>query len=407
VRTLGVNVARPEKDGDPGGWTLVSLDAGGTVEEVRRPSSLPELVASVAAITGDEPFLLGIDVPVAGVSKSSRPRAVDSLVRRRLGLRLSPGARAGRPAFHGETLLAALASAGHPCLTYPDRNRRTSGLAEIHPALVLKSLLWDGSPLRRTGPQERREEAFLAYAPPAFRRGTGRSRAGWAERLASLDVALRAVGDPPGYDLATVRDAVEQVAGDDDLARAVSLLDAILIAGTGRRYLDSPEECLFVGERETGYTILPADSFVRRTVLQDARPSAVRLFPKASLADRLRDVADIRPLDLLPVRGRAQRHEAVFREPPLLEFDNLDEMMWWKHCRHLAGPPLPTEGLVELVVALETDGDKPLRLVRSRHRTLSFRFDPPAAWRARLATRDGKTYPFRVLRATYETKASA
>ena len=45
----------------------------------------------------------------------------------------------------------------------------------------------------------------------------------------------------------------------------------------------------------------------------------------------------------------------------------------------------------------------PLRLVRSRHRTLSFRFEPPASWRARVPTRDGKTYAFRVVRAVYET----
>ena len=44
-----------------------------------------------------------------------------------------------------------------------------------------------------------------------------------------------------------------------------------------------------------------------------------------------------------------------------------------------------------------------LRLVRSRHRTLSFRFDPPAAWRNRVPTRDGKTYPLQVQRAVYET----
>ena len=43
-----------------------------------------------------------------------------------------------------------------------------------------------------------------------------------------------------------------------------------------------------------------------------------------------------------------------------------------------------------------------LRLVRSRHKTLSFRFEPPAAWRPRIPPRDGKTYPFRVLRATFD-----
>ncbi len=103
--------------------------------------------------------------------------------------------------------------------------------------------------------------------------------------------------------------------------------------------------------------------------------------------------------------------EAVFRTSALYEFANLDEMLWWKHTRHLSGPVLPTEGLRDLVVVLGKDAEEPergatLRLVRSRHRTLSFRFDPPNSWRGRVPTRDGRTYPFRVLRATFETLTS-
>jgi len=150
---------------------------------------------------------------------------------------------------------------------------------------------------------------------------------------------------------------------------------------------------------------LPADGFIRKLGLREGPPSRGQLFPRASLRDRLGSVADIRPLELLAVPGRPQRLEAVFRELPFYEFDNVDEMLWWKHCRHLSGPPLPVEGLQELKVQLgsEEDSDRPpLRLVRSRHRTLSFRFDPPDTWRLRLPTRDGKTYPMRVLRARYD-----
>jgi hypothetical protein len=71
---------------------------------------------------------------------------------------------------------------------------------------------------------------------------------------------------------------------------------------------------------------------------------------------------------------------------------------------------LPTEGLQELSVDLDPDGSEGqpvLRLVRSRHRTLSFRFDPPETWRLRLPTRDGKTYPFRILRANYDVLPAA
>jgi hypothetical protein len=132
-----------------------------------------------------------------------------------------------------------------------------------------------------------------------------------------------------------------------------------------------------------------------------------QLFPQASLRQRLGPHSQLRSVELLSVPGRPQRTEASFKEPPHYEFDNRDEMLWWKHCRHLAGPSLPTEGLHELLVVLESqtaaEEDQPLKLQRSRHQTLSFRFEPPAAWRVHMATRDGKSYPFRVLRAVYET----
>jgi hypothetical protein len=153
--------------------------------------------------------------------------------------------------------------------------------------------------------------------------------------------------------------------------------------------------------------VLPADALVRRLALREARrPGRGALFPTTSLRERLGKVASLHSPDLLDVPGRAGRLTAVFdREAPRYEFDNLDEMLWWKHTRHLAGAPLPIEGLEEMVVGLG-DGDPEragLRLVRSRHRTLSFRFEPPAVWRRRVPPRDGRTYGFRVLRATYQT----
>ena len=116
----------------------------------------------------------------------------------------------------------------------------------------------------------------------------------------------------------------------------------------------------------------------------------------------------MRPVDLLPVPGRPARLEATFNEAPLYEFDNVDEMLWWKHCRHLAGPKMPVNGLHEMQVELGDPGnDGSLRLVRSRHQALSFRFDRPEAWRRHLPTRDNQTYPFRVVRAVYDTAPGA
>jgi hypothetical protein len=223
-----------------------------------------------------------------------------------------------------------------------------------------------------------------------------------------MDVILRALGRDDTFDLEPAREALLRAESDLGLQRAAGILDALLIAGTARRYLESPETCLFLGDREHGYVILPADGLVRRLAQSGTAVAGDRLFPRASLRERLGAYAQLRSVGLLPVPGRPQRTEAVFKNPPHYEFDNLDEMLWWKHCRHLTGPTLPTEGLQELLVLLGPDspdgGDPaPLKLLRSRHQTLSFRFDPPPAWRERIATRDGKVYPFRVLRAVYET----
>jgi hypothetical protein len=220
-----------------------------------------------------------------------------------------------------------------------------------------------------------------------------------------LDQVLRLLEPVAGFDLQPARAQLGEAGDDSAVEAAAGLLDAALIAGTARRYLESPEESLFVGDQESGYMILPADGSVRR-LGSDAPQTHGRLFPQASLRERLGDDVRVRAVDLLNLPGRPQRLEASFGEPPHYEFDNLDEMLWWKHTRHLEGPSLPTEGLSDLVISLGPgDGSdtSPLRLVRSRHRTLSFRFEPPGAWRARLPTRDGKTYPFRVLRATYQT----
>jgi len=269
---------------------------------------------------------------------------------------------------------------------------------------VLKALLWERAPAAGAAGHPYREEVFRAYAAPAYRPAAGRSRSTWAETSTRLDLLLRALDGVEGFDLEPTREALATAASDSEVDRAGSVLDAALVAGTARRYLDAPETCVFIGDPDKGYTILPADGFIRKLGVREGPPSRGQLFPKASLRDRLGSVAEIRSLELLAVPGRPQRLEAAFREAtPLYEFDNVDEMLWWKHCRHLSGPVLPIEGLQELNVRLGPGDDSPpLKLVRSRHRTLSFRFDPPDTWRLRLPTRDGKTYPIRVLRASYD-----
>jgi len=395
VRVLGVDLTE--------GRTAVVVDEDGRVSAVRRAAGIAEVAGILADLAGGDLFLAGVDVPLVIPQKAARSRPVELLAARRLGSRLPPGGR-GDAAPLGEGLLAALAAAGHPSLPYPDRDQRTSSLCEIHPDLVTKALIWERSPRASSGDLALRETLFRALAPPDL---SPSGRGGWPERAARLELTLLTLGSPEGYDLRPVGEALTTAGDEASTSSAVSLLRAVLAAGTARRYLLAPESCVFLGDREGGYTVLPADALVRRLALREARrPGRGALFPTTSLRERLGKVASLHSPDLLDVPGRAGRLTAVFQEePPRYEFDNLDEMLWWKHTRHLAGAPLPIEGLEEMLVGLgDGDGERGgLRLVRSRHRTLSFRFEPPAAWRRRVPPRDGRTYSFRVLRATYQT----
>ncbi len=335
---------------------------------------------------------------------------MESLLRRRFRQKMNAGGRAAaeESGLPGETLMAGLATAGFPCLPYPDRDRRQSGLAETLPALVLKSLLWQRSPAASERDLASQEQLFRAWAAPAYRRAALTARTGWADHAIALENAINAIGPAEGYDLDAVRQALNSAASLEETENAAALFDAILIGATAKRYLDAPESCLFAGERDDGYVIVPADSLMRRLWLSDSGQASGELFPQASLRERLGNEARLRSMDLLNVPGRPSRLEATFSDSPLYEFDNLDEMLWWKHCRHLAGPKMPVNGLQEMQIELEA-GESPasLRLVRSRHQALSFRFDRPEAWRRHLPTRDNRTYPFRVLRAVYETAPSA
>ena len=409
MRVLGVDLPRTPA-GEDVEQTIVLLDPLGAVARVERLSSLLSVATEVGRLSGGEPFLLGVNTPVVVPGRQSRARPVENVVRRRLGFRMPPGGRAAlasRPGgVAGESLLVALGAAGQPCLPYPDRNRRTPCLAEIHAPLVLKSLLWQSSSLAEVSDQAARDELFRAYGAPVHRAPGIGSRTTWAQQAATVDLILGALGSVEDYDLGPARDALVAARTRPEVERAAALLDATLIAGTARRYLETPESCVFLGDQENGYVILPADEYVRRLSQAGAAEPRSELFPQQSLSQRLGEFATVRSASL-PLPDRPQRTEARFKVSPRYEFDNLDEMMWWKHCRHLEGPALPTEGLRELFVALdpapEGGSPAPLKLARSRHRTLSFRFEPPAAWREHVPTRDGKTYPFVVLRAVYET----
>ena len=406
MKLLGIELATDTVEGTAA-RTLVVLGPGGEIERIERIAGVPAIATEVGRIADGEPFLLGVDIPVVVPAKSTRVRPVESLLRRRFRQKMRAGGRAAhKGSVPGETLMAGLATAGYPCLPYPDRDRRRSGLAETLPALVLKSLLWQRSPIAEDRDFQSQEELFRAWTAPAYRRAALPARSGWADQAIALETTLAALGSVDGYDFSVVWEALGQASSPDDTENAAALFDAILIGATARRYLEAPESCLFAGERDDGYIIVPADSLMRRMWLSDNGPASGELFPRASLRERLGNDAQLRSMDLLNVPGRPPRLEATFSDSPLYEFDNVDEMLWWKHCRHLAGPKMPVNGLQEIQVELKEQGSgssNSLRLVRSRHQALSFRFDQPEAWRRHLPTRDNRTYPFRVLCAVYET----
>jgi predicted RNase H-like nuclease len=404
MRILGADVRGLTATG--GGGTVVALDERGDVATSAHVDGLTAFAREVVKLSAGEPFLLAVDIPVVAPGGPLARRRVDRFLQRRLGVKL-PLPNPGPPApVSGSDLLAALATAGQPCLPYPDRDRRRSGLAEVHPEVTAKALLWEGSAAAATTQLPDRDLLLRSIEPPSYR--TSRpARGDWPQRWTAVDAAVRALSSSPGFDLRPAREALQRAVTIEAVERAATILDAILVAGTARRYIEEPERCAFAGERETGYVILPADDLLRRVALREPGRSVERppLFPQASLRQRLAGRAVLRPLELIGIPGRAQHIEAIFEPPPLYEFDNLDEMLWWKHCRHLNGPEIPADGLRELLVRL--DGPAPdsaagMKLARSRHKTLSFRFEPPTSWRTRVPPRDGKTYPFHVLRAIYE-----
>jgi hypothetical protein len=406
VKIFGADLARTGPDNETQEWTLVHLDPSGSVQAVHHPSSLGGLIAEMSELAEDDPFLLGVNIPVAIPTKASRTRPFESLIRKKFGIRIQPGGRnapkSGEGAVTGEKLLAGLAGAGLACLTYPDKNRTTSALAEIHPGPTLKSLLWIGSELGKNLSQAEKESLCRSYQSPAYHPGLGRRKREWTEFLPALDLLLRTLSKQPGYDFRPTAKLLTAIGGEKDFIRAVSIFDACLIAGTARRHMESPEACAFCGERENGYTILPSDDFLRRMLIDPPAAGKKKLFPQATLKESLRGVADIRSLDLLEVKGKPKNIQAIFHELPCYEFENVDEMLWWKRCRHVDGPTLPVEGLTELSVQVEGDTRRPLVLQRSRHTALSFRFHPPAAWRSLMQPRDNKVYQFQILRASYE-----
>ena len=112
-----------------------------------------------------------------------------------------------------------MAAAGQPSLPYPDRDLRRPGLAETHPALILKSLLWERSPLAQVPDHSVREELFRGYAVPDYRAWQLRARSSWAEQAGRLDRVLTALDGCDGYDIAPSRELLQRSAGREEVER--------------------------------------------------------------------------------------------------------------------------------------------------------------------------------------------
>ena len=188
---------------------LVRLGAEGGIHEIRSLEGAGALPAEVAALAGDEPFTLALDIPVAVPTISGRTRKFEAIVRRRLGHKLPPGGRAAASQDSGRTLsaealLAGLSTVGRPALSYPDRDRRRDGVAEVSPDLALKALLWESS-TALWGSGEGKDQIFRAFSTPAYRRHQAPKRSDWATRAVALDLAMRGLIGVEGFDLEPAR----------------------------------------------------------------------------------------------------------------------------------------------------------------------------------------------------------
>ena len=89
MNVFGADLAQGIPDKGTPLWTLVATDESGAVQEIRHPSSLPGLVAEIAALTGEDPFLLGVNIPVVVPARAARSRPFEGLLRKKFGFRIS------------------------------------------------------------------------------------------------------------------------------------------------------------------------------------------------------------------------------------------------------------------------------------------------------------------------------
>src|SRR5258705_11993439 len=84
-----------------GTGTIVALDAKGAVATVARVGDLPALAREASTIAAGDPFLLAVDVPVAGGATAGETRPRASWGPRRVCLRLAVAQAGVAPAVAG------------------------------------------------------------------------------------------------------------------------------------------------------------------------------------------------------------------------------------------------------------------------------------------------------------------
>ena len=61
---LGADISRPVADGGTTSHTVVSLRDDGRLARVDHVATLPAVAATVGTLAGDDPFLLGVNLPI-------------------------------------------------------------------------------------------------------------------------------------------------------------------------------------------------------------------------------------------------------------------------------------------------------------------------------------------------------
>lgn len=239
--------------GTPRPSVVVELDAGRTLARLEMASQ----TSAIAAAIGADPAIVVVDAPLA-VPNERGQRDVERIL-----------AWCDAPAFPVSRARLAKVHGGLRGVDLAERLPSTVTVAETHPDVVLRLLMWEdgggGAPIDLLDYRAR----WLGIRAPVYRpKGPGRAT---ITGIVTVSAILARHVELGGWT------ATES---DDDWGpiRDAAILDAIICAYVAHRSIHTPEATLTIGTRTRGRMLLPVDSNLRgRLEATVARLSAERV----------------------------------------------------------------------------------------------------------------------------------